>query len=262
MRLAGKYGPGLTIQSRMDRLDLELVNAFLPGYGIGGNATGSLDFAQPSPGAFPRAEARLSLDSFTRTTAVSVSQPVDVNFVGRLLPDGGEGSAVIRRRGSVIGRMVASLRPLGPGAGGWVERVSAAPLGGGIRYNGPADTLWSFVGNADQSLSGPIAVGADFSGRLQRPQLAGIVRGQDLTYTNQTYGTRLSADDAVGPVRRRPAADRAADRDGGFGPGFGPGLSQPRRGQRLSDGHDLRSRQRPARAQRRAVLVGHRASCG
>ena len=72
---------------------------------------------------------------------------------------------MIRERGAVIGRLVASLRPLGPGAGNWVNRVTAAPLGGGIRYNGPADTLWSFVGSADQNLSGPIAVGADFSGR-------------------------------------------------------------------------------------------------
>ncbi len=193
LRLAGKYGTGLKLESRMDRLDMALLNAFLPGYGIGGKATGSLDFDQPSPGAFPRADARLSIDGFSRTTAAAVSQPVDINFVGKLLPDGGEGRAVIRERGAVIGRLVASLRPLGPGAGNWVNRVEAAPLGGGIRYNGPADTLWSFVGQPDQVLTGPIAVGADFSGRLRQPQLAGIVRGENLTYENQTYGTRFTS---------------------------------------------------------------------
>ena len=193
VRLAGKYGTGLTIESRLDRFDMALLNAFYPGYNIGGKATGSLDFAQPNPGAFPRADARLSIDGFTRTTSTMVSQPVDVNFVGSLLADGGEGRAVIRRRGTVIGRLNASLRPLGPGAGDWVTRVTAAPLGGGIRYNGPAETLWSFVGQSGQSLSGPIAVGADFSGRLRQPQLRGIVRGEGLTYENEIYGTRLTS---------------------------------------------------------------------
>lgn len=193
LRLAGNYGTGLKIESRMDRLDMALINAFLPGYGIGGRATGSLDFDQPNPAAFPRADAQLTITGFSRTTAAAVSQPVDVNFVGKLLPDGGEGRAVFRERGAVIGRMVASLRPLGPGAGSWLTRVTAAPLGGGIRFNGPADTLWSFVGTPDQVVTGPIAVGADFSGRLRQPQLAGVIRGENLTYENQTYGTRLSS---------------------------------------------------------------------
>ena len=192
VRLAGNYGDGIKLQSRLDRLDMAIVNAFSPGLGIGGTASGSLDFTQANPNAFPRADARLTIDDFTRTTAASVSQPVDVNFVGKLLADGGEARAVMRRRGSVIGRMVASLRPLPPGSGSWTTRMLAAPLSGGIRYNGPADTLFSFAGQPDQRLSGPIGVAADFSGRVQSPQLAGVVRAKSLTYENQTYGTRLS----------------------------------------------------------------------
>ena len=134
----------------------------------------------------------MRIANFSRTTAVSVSQPVDINFVGKLLPSGGEARAVVRRRGSVIGRMTASLTPLPPGSGSWTTRLLAAPLDGGIRYNGPADTLFSFAGQPDQRLSGPIGVAADFSGRVQSPQLAGIVRASNLTYENQTYGTRLS----------------------------------------------------------------------
>jgi translocation and assembly module TamB len=192
VRLAGRYGPGIRVESRMDALDLGIVNAFAPGLGIGGTATGSLDFAQASSTAFPSADARLSIRRFTRTTAVSVSQPVDVNFVGKLLPDGGEARAVFRERGSVIGRMVASMRPLGPGAGTWSARLSQAPLSGGIRYNGPADTLFSFAGSRDQQLSGPIGVAADFSCRVAAPCLNGVVRANALTYENQTYGTRLT----------------------------------------------------------------------
>ncbi len=192
IRLAGTYGDGIRLQSRLEAVDVALMNAFVPGLGVGGRASGSLDFAQASPTAFPRADARLKIDNFTRTTAVSVSQPLDINFVGKLLADGGEARAVMRRRGSVIGRMVASLRPLPPGSGSWTTRLMAAPLSGGIRYNGPADTLFSFAGQPDQRLSGSIGVAADFSGRVQEPQLSGIVRANSLTYENQTYGTRLS----------------------------------------------------------------------
>ncbi|MFA7601459.1 MAG: translocation/assembly module TamB domain-containing protein [Novosphingobium sp.] len=192
IRLAGTYGTGIRLESRLDRFDMSLVNAFIPAVGVGGSATGSFDFEQAGPTAFPRADARLSIADFTRTTSVSVSAPVDMNFVGKLLPDGGEARAVFRQRGSVIGRMQASLRPLPPGAGPWVERLLGAPLGGGIRYNGPADTLFSFAGLSNQQLSGPIGMAADFSCRLSSPCLDGVIRGNGLIYENQVYGTRLT----------------------------------------------------------------------
>jgi len=190
VRLAGRYGPGLRIESRMDRLDVSLINAFFPGYGIGGKATGSLDLEQVALGTFPRAKARLTVTGFSRSTAAAVSQPVDLNLAGELDPTRADLRAVIRERGTIIGRMNAALVPLA--GGDWTDRIGDGTLSGGIRYNGPADTLWSFVGQTDQNLSGPIAVGADFSGRLRAPQLTGIVRGDNLTYDNQAYGTRLT----------------------------------------------------------------------
>ena len=192
MRLAGTYGDGLKLQSRLDSLDLALVNAFIPDLGVAGTATGSLDFSQASPNTFPDADARLTISNFSRSTAATVSQPVNINFVGKLEPDGGEARAVLRRRGSVIGRLVASLKPLPPGSGNWVTRMLQAPLGGGFRYDGPADTLFSFTGQTDQALTGGIGVAVDFSGRVARPQLAGVIRANALSYENQTYGTRLS----------------------------------------------------------------------
>ena len=198
VKLAGAYGNGIKVQSRMEGVDLSLLNTFSPGLGIGGSATGSLDFAQASPSAFPRADARLQLNNFTRTTAATVSQPVDIAFVGKLLSDGGEARAVFRQRGSVIGRMVASLRPLSPGAGSWTTRLSGAPLSGGIRYNGPAATLFSLAGQTDQSLTGSLGVAADFSCRVSAPCLQGVIRGKDLVYENQTYGTRLAKMALVG----------------------------------------------------------------
>lgn len=196
--VAGVYGDKLKFQSRLESVSMSIANAFMPGLGVGGRASGSLDFEQADPSAFPRADARLHLDNFTRTTAASISQPVDINFVGKLLPDGGEARAVIRRRGTVIGRMVTSLKPLPPGSGQWTTRLFNAPLGGGIRYNGPAETLFSFAGQPDQRLSGPLGLAADFSCQLANPCLNGIVKGQGLTYENLTYGTKLTRLNASG----------------------------------------------------------------
>ncbi|HYJ31053.1 MAG TPA: translocation/assembly module TamB domain-containing protein [Allosphingosinicella sp.] len=193
VRLAGRYGPsGMVVQSRLANFDLSIVNALSPGLGIGGRATGSLDFALPAGSAFPRAEARLNLTDFTRSGIATRSEAVNVALAGSLLPEGGQLAAAIRRNGALIGRVQVRLNPLGPAAGSWTTRLFAAPLAGGIRYNGPADVLMSVAGLAGHQLSGPIAVGVDFSGRVQTPQFAGVVRSTNLTYVNDQYGTRIT----------------------------------------------------------------------
>lgn len=188
-RLSGTYGRGLRLQSRIDGVDMTLVNLFAPGLGIGGRATGSIDFAQVGNG-FPTLDASLAIRGFTRTTAAAVSRPLDVNLVARLAPGAGTLNAVMRTRGTVVGRVQAAITPVRGGS--WTEQIARAPLRGGIRYTGPADALFSLAGLADQSLSGPLGVAADFSGRVERPSLQGIVRGRNLTYANATYGTRLT----------------------------------------------------------------------
>lgn len=192
IQLAGDYGRGLNIQSRLKNVDLAILNPIFSGLGLGGIATGSLDFAQSSPVAFPIADARIQIDNFTRSSLASVSQAVDMHFVGRLSADGGNGRAIIRRRGAAIGRMQFNLTPLTAGAGPWLDRVLAAPLSGGLRYNGPASTLFSLAALPDQSLKGAIGVAADFSGRVQKPILSGVVRANNLIYENEAYGTRLT----------------------------------------------------------------------
>jgi translocation and assembly module TamB len=153
--LAGRFGgAGTVIQSRLRDFDLALLNSFSPGLGLGGKMSGSIDFAQPTGSAFPRADARLTVAGFTRAGVATRSPPVDLALLGELRPEGGNVAAVIRRAGAVIGRAQVRLQPVGPGAGGWVSRLLAAPLQGGIRYNGPADVLWSFTGSATQQLSG------------------------------------------------------------------------------------------------------------
>jgi translocation and assembly module TamB len=192
--LAGRYGSaGTVVQSRLRDFDLAVLNAFSPGLGLSGKVSGSIDFAQPAGSAFPRGDARLAITGFSRAGIATRTPPVDLALLGELRPEGGSVNAVIRRGANVIGRVQARLQPVGPGAGGWMQRLLAAPLAGGVRYNGPAEVLWSFSGLNTQQLSGPIGVAADFSGRVQAPQLNGIIRANNLIFTDETYGTRITS---------------------------------------------------------------------
>jgi translocation and assembly module TamB len=192
VQLAGRYGNGLVVQSRLNDFDISILNVFSPGLGLGGRASGSIDFAQVGGDSFPRADARLTIAGFTRTGIAVRSPPVDLAIAGQLRPEGGTLASVIRRGGNVLGRAPFRLQPVGPGAGGWTTRLLAAPLGGGIRYNGPAEVLWALAGVADMQLSGPIGVAADFTGRVQQPQLTGVIRANNLTFVHETYGTRIT----------------------------------------------------------------------
>src|SRR3546814_12983664 len=97
LRVAGSYGSGMAVQSRLDKLDLSILNAFVPDLNIGGAAPGSLDFSQPHAATFPTKDARLDLANFTRSGIAAVSPPVDVVFNGRLLAHGGDGRALFTR---------------------------------------------------------------------------------------------------------------------------------------------------------------------
>ena len=146
-----------------------------------------------APDAILHCEPKASMglpSPMTRSGAAIVSEPVNLAVLGTLRPEGGDLRAVIRRGGQAIGRLQARLQPVGAGTS-WTSRLLAAPLSGGIRYNGPASVLWSLAGLADQQLSGPIGLAADFGGRVQSPQLTGVVRANALGYVNETYGTRI-----------------------------------------------------------------------
>ncbi|WP_323809890.1 translocation/assembly module TamB domain-containing protein [Sphingobium baderi] len=188
--LAGRFGDRTALQARFKDFDLAIVNMFSPGIGIGGRATGTLDFAQEG-NAFPIATTRLAISDFRRSSLTAVSDPVAMNVEGKLTAAGGDLRGVIRRGNASLGRFIATLAPPGPGAS-WSEQLMAAPLGGGIRYAGPADVLFSFAGLADQRLTGPIAVAADFGGRVNDPRINGLVRANALTYENETFGTRVT----------------------------------------------------------------------
>ncbi|GGE76096.1 translocation/assembly module TamB domain-containing protein [Sphingomonas prati] len=186
----GSYGDLIRGRARLSNLDLSILRAFAPGMGLGGKATGVVDYIGDA--GVPTLNARVDIANFTRTGALTISDPVDIATLVRLSDAGGSANAIVRRGGAVVGRLQARLAPLSTGPEAWSERLLSAPLSGGVRYSGPAEVLWTLTGIAGQTLSGPVAVAADFGGRVDQPTLTGVVRANALRYENETYGTVLS----------------------------------------------------------------------
>ncbi|MEM6858336.1 MAG: translocation/assembly module TamB domain-containing protein [Pseudomonadota bacterium] len=198
VRLSGRFGPSLEVKSRIDTLDLAILNRFNPALGITGKATGSIDFRQDDPAAMPVAQADIRVAQFSRSTALTVSEPLDVRFAGRVNESEAVGRAIIRQGGDVLGRIHTDLSPLLVQDDDWVEALLEAPLSGGVRYTGSAGSVFSLAGLVGQEVDGALGIAADFSGSLVQPSLNGIIRARDLSYDNLTYGTRLTGLNAKG----------------------------------------------------------------
>jgi translocation and assembly module TamB len=192
LTLNGRYGRDTALHARLDGMDLSITQAFVPSLGLGGKATGTVDLSMAGAGVIPDARARIDIAGFSRTGALVVSDPVDIALLGTLDVGGGAINALIKRGGGVVGRVQARLAPIPGGGEAWASRLMAAPISGGIRYNGPAEVLWTLTGIGGQTVAGPIAIGADFSGHLNAPQITGVVRANALRYENEAYGTAIT----------------------------------------------------------------------
>lgn len=192
--VAGSTGATTALDARLDAVDLGLVEAFKPGLGISGKVSGTVVATLPAGGGTPAANANLTIASFNRAGLTNLSTPVDIAVLAALSGAGGEAHALIRRSGGgvagpVLGRVEAHIAALTASNASLSDRLLAAPLSGGVRYNGPAEILWALGGVAGQQLSGVIAIGADFTGHLAAPQIRGLIRGKALRYENTAFGT-------------------------------------------------------------------------
>jgi translocation and assembly module TamB len=152
-------------------LPLQLLDLVWPKAELGGVASGRVDYrwaAQPS------GNANLRIRGLSRAGLVLSSKPIDVGLNAVL----GQGRAAMRAvavsDGKTIGRAQARFVPLGQGP--IVTQLMNAPMLIQMRYAGPADTLWRLSGVEVFDLSGPIAIGADISGRLVDPQIRGSLK--------------------------------------------------------------------------------------
>ena len=203
--VSASFGGGTTaLQANLRAMPLTVLDIGYPGLGLGGVATGRLNF-ESGAGA-PTGRIDMTVRGLSRSGLVLSSEPVDLGVAAVL--DAGKlaARAVAASGGRTVGRAQLRAAPLGEGP--LLQRIAAAPLLGQLRYDGPADTLWRLTGIELFDLSGPVAIAADVGGRLSDPSIRGLVRTSaarlespvtgllltDLAATGRFGGSRLVVD--------------------------------------------------------------------
>ncbi len=195
-KVAGRFGGGASsFDANLSAMPLSVLDIGYPGLGLGGIASGKLSYRTDASG-LPSGSTILTIRGLSRAGLVRTSQPIDIGLAGVLSPGKAAVRAVMASGGKTVGRMQALLTP---GAGGdLATRFADAQLFAQLRYNGPADTLWRLTGVELFDLSGPVAIGADVTGRVARPAIRGIVQTNGARIESATTGTVLSNIQASG----------------------------------------------------------------
>ncbi len=196
--LSGRFGTGaIELDAGLDRMPLAVLDIVSPGLGLGGAATGKLSYRLAAGATNPTGRADLIVRGLTRSGLVLSSRPVDVGIAAVLSGEGAVARAVVASGGRTIGRGQARIAPL-PAGGDLADRLSNAPLFAQIRYDGPADILWRLTGVETIDLSGPVAIGADVSGRLADPVIRGSLRTSGARLESAVTGTVITGLQATG----------------------------------------------------------------
>ena len=196
--VGGKFGGASTdLDATVERLPLTVLDIVQPDLGLGGTASGRITFRQPTGGGVPTGSANLRVRNLTRAGLLLVSTPVDAGVNAILDGNGLAIRALAVSGGKTIGQAQARIAPLGGGSALYT-RLANAPLFAQLRYNGPADTLWRLTGVESFDVSGPLAIGADVTGSINRPVLRGSLRTENLRLESPVSGTVLTGLKAFG----------------------------------------------------------------
>ncbi|WP_318781357.1 translocation/assembly module TamB domain-containing protein [Sphingomonas aliaeris] len=188
--IGGRFtGTSSTIDASLTRMPLAILDIGYPGLGLGGNASGKLTFSQGA-GQAPTGRVDMTVRGLTRSGLVLSSQPIDVGIAAVLQPDKAVARAVMASGGKTVGRAQARLMPLGPGD--LATRLTKADLFAQFRYTGPADTLWRLANIELFDLTGPVAIAADLTGKVEDPRIRGVVQARGAKIESGTTGTVLT----------------------------------------------------------------------
>lgn len=191
IKIGGTFGRETAVDATLERLPLGVLDIGFPGLGLGGSASGTLSYRQPADGSAPSGAANLRFRSLTRSGLIASSAPIDLGVNAVLNGSGLALRAVAESGGQIIGRAQMRAAPLGAG-NDILTRIQNAPLFAQVRYNGPADTLWRLANVEGLNVSGPVAVGADITGTLARPNLRGSLTTSALRVESAASGTVLT----------------------------------------------------------------------
>ena len=191
--LSGRTGARPEFHADIQSMPLQLLDLVWPKAGLGGIATGRIDYRWDGA---PAGNANLRIRGLSRAGLVLASKPIDVGVNAVLSGGRAAMRAVAVSDGKTIGRAQARFAPLGRGP--IVAELMNAPMLLQLRYAGPADTLWRLSGVEIFDLSGPIAVGADIGGRLVDPQIRGSVKADGARLESAVTGTVIERIQAQG----------------------------------------------------------------
>ena len=188
--LSGQYASDrLAVDATLARMPLSVLDIGYPGLGLSGSASGKLAFAEGGGGA-PTGRIDMTVKGLSRAGLVLSSQPVDMGLAGVLDANSMGLRAIMASGGKTIGRAQARLSPLG--SGDLFKRLANAGLFAQVRYDGPADTLWRLTGIELFDLSGPVAIGADLTGKVNDPRITGALRAKGARIESARTGTVLT----------------------------------------------------------------------
>jgi translocation and assembly module TamB len=253
--VAGLWGgAGTELRAQMDTMPLSVLDIGWPELGLGGNASGTLNYRFPADGGQPSGDANVRVRGLTRSGLVLSSRPVDIGLAARLQGGSAGIRAIAVSDGRTIGRAQARLSPIGT-SGDIGTRLAAAPMLAQLRYNGPADTLWRLTGVELLDVSGPVAVGADARGTLSSPQIRGSLRTEGarvesavtgmvidrLSAAGRFGGSRLVLDSFKGTTKRGGTVSGRAEFDLAGPKGFGMNIALDAQAAQLLDRDDIRA---------------------
>lgn len=195
------YGDGITIASgqfggrdtslelKLARMPLSLVDVFAGDLGLGGTASGAVEYSAAA-GSQPSGTAKLKINRLSRSGQVLSSSPVDLSLVAQLAADSFSARAVAEEDGARLGRIQARITNL-PADGTLYERLQRGNLFGQLRYDGPLEALYRLAAIEGFDLTGPIAIAADASGTLAQPQVRGSLTSDNLRVLSAISGTDI-----------------------------------------------------------------------
>lgn len=191
--LSGRTGDRPEFHADIETMPLQLLDLVWPKAGLGGIASGRVEYRWAGQ---PSGSANLRVRGLSRAGLVLASKPIDVGVNAVL--DGGRAAlrAVAVSDGKTIGRAQARFAPLGRGP--IAAELMNAPMLLQLRYAGPADTLWRLSGVEVFDLSGPVAIGADISGRLVDPQIRGSLQANGARIESAVTGMVVERINASG----------------------------------------------------------------
>ena len=181
--VSGRSGSSPEVHAQLASMPLQVLDIFWPNLDLSGSATGRVDYAWKSNRS---GKLDLKVRGLSRAGLVLASKPIDVGVAAVVNGNQAGLRAVAVSDGKVVGRTQARFAPLGGGP--LVAELMNAPLFAQLRYAGPADTLWRLTGSEIIDMSGPLAVGADITGRAADPQIRGSLRTENGRLESQVTG--------------------------------------------------------------------------